>query len=469
MANYLVPSAKTLNLGTDGNDTFTLRTALQVSVEGRAGNDLVTASLADTTNYTLASLGTGAGNDTVTFSGGTGNNASITLGAGNDFVSADAFTFTSTLFQGGGGNDTIVLSAATLSNATIAGNAGNDRITADSLTVITTSQILLGGGKDTLSFSGSMTAATVQGGGGSDLISANFVATTNGTQILGDEIGSEFYGNDTIAVSSVGGITAGLIQGAGGADRISASNFLGSAATINGNFGKDSIVLSAAASDVSALIAGGAGGDTISFVGLLSGQTNIGTIKGGGGTDLITVTNVGVLDVLGNGSAIFVDGGAGADTILIDIGNDTGRSITGETVVKYGAATESNLANTDTISAFSAAAGSTLNSGSFTISQSIVSATLLTDDVAGQFLTDVGGIITWTGSQSDITARVDYLDTVVSQGKAGVLTDVGGTSYLFVQGGATGGGNADDLIVQLGQGVTGLSVVGGTALTVKFD
>ena len=113
MASYLVQSASTLYEGTDSNDTFLVQTALQNTVKGGAGNDVISAEENNVGSWTQALINGNDGNDTITFSAGTGANASILGGAGNDLLSAEGATLTATLFQAGGGTDSMNLSAGT--------------------------------------------------------------------------------------------------------------------------------------------------------------------------------------------------------------------------------------------------------------------------------------------------------------------------------------------------------------------
>jgi len=471
MASYLVPSASTLSEGTDSNDTFLVQTALQNTVKGGAGNDVISAEENNVGSWTQALINGNDGNDTITFSAGTGANASILGGAGNDLLSAEGVTLTSTLFQAGGGTDSLNLSAGTYAaGATIAGNAGADLISAEAATNVSTSEILLGAGADTLKFSGDITATTINGGGGADLISANFSAT-GPVVIQGDTIGSEFYGNDTLLLSAISAGTA-LIQGAGGADVISASitqNSTGS--TVNGNYGKDSVVLSAAGSNSAEyFVAGGAGADTITVQGVTTAVTSVADVRGGGGNDLITVNAVGATAEAAYTTAVEVQGGAGSDTILLDVIPVTGAaSSISLGSVRYDDFTESNLSSTDTVSAFAAAPGTDATTGGILFNQDVVSAFRLTSVEGNTNFSATNGVVTWLGDDADITARAEVLDGALGQGATTTLTNLGGTSFLFVQGGSAGGGTDDDLIVKLGNGVSAVAVAGGTAITISIS
>ena len=94
MASYLVQSAETLSEGTSSNDTFLVQTALQNTVKGLAGNDLISAEANNVGSWTQALINANDGNDTITFSAGTGAQASILGGAGNDLLSAEGVTLT---------------------------------------------------------------------------------------------------------------------------------------------------------------------------------------------------------------------------------------------------------------------------------------------------------------------------------------------------------------------------------------
>ena len=282
---------------------------------------------------------------------------------------------------------------------TIAGNGGADLISAEAATQVSTSHVLLGGGADTLKFSGTLTASTINGGGGADLISANFSAT-GPVVIQGDTIGSEFYGNDTIAVSAISAGTA-LIQGAGGADVISASITQNStASTVHGNFGKDSVVLSAAGANSSQyFVAGGAGADTITIQGVTTAVTSVADVRGGGGADLITVDANGATAEAAYTTAVEVEGGAGADTILLDIIDVTGN---GSSIslgsVRYTDFTESNLSAMDTVSAFEGAAGTDATTGAIMFNTDVVSAVRVTSVEGNADFSATNGVVTWLGT-----------------------------------------------------------------------
>jgi hypothetical protein len=473
MANFLVTSASTSATGSDANDTFTLNTALAVSVQGAGGNDAVSAANS-VASYQGSRYGLNEGNDTITLSGGgVSKDVSIYGGAGKDLVNLNGVSFTSTKLEMGGGNDVMELSAGILDGATIGGNEGNDKISATNAANVTSTIFNLGSGADTITFEAAsvVETTTVQGGGGADTFSAGFAAGS-AIVMLGDQVGTEFYGNDTIQVSAAGvGIEKGLIQGGGGADVISANTFLGDKATINGNFGKDLITITnAGTTDDSALVAGGAGGDTITFTTVASGVQNFVSVNGGGGSDSITF-NVAAISTGNTLTAGFIQGGAGADVILIETTvMSGGGGGTAAGYIKYTSFADSNSTNMDTISAFDAA-GAAASTGQFVVTQSVVDATTLTDDIGGKFTTTNGYIsnAAWAGDETTITARAEYLDIVVANGSTVGLSDVNGTNYLFVKGSTgTTADLSDDLLVKIGNDIDTVAAAGNTAITVSL-
>ena len=168
-------------------------------------------------------------------------------------------------------------------------------------------------------------------------------------------------------------------------------------------------------------------------------------------------------------TAVEVEGGAGADTILLDIIDVTGAvSSISLGSVRYTDFTESNLSATDTVSAFEGAVGTDATTGAILFNQDVVSAVRVTSVEGNADFSATDGAVTWLGSDLSITARAAVLDGDLAKGRFVTLTDNAGTDFLFIQGGSVGGGTDDDLIVKFGNDVSAVTVAGGTAITVAI-
>lgn len=447
MANFLITTPNSLTQGTDSNDLLVLSTALGTTVYGNGGADQISAS--GPVNGVNAILNGGAGNDSIYLTAGAPilTVAKVLGGAGNDLIVMSGATVNNSTIHGGGGADTIVLlSGSTFSASTINGMGGADLITASDLT-FANSLLALGGGNDTLNLVSANigTGVTIAAGGGSDLISANVTTYLGPIRIEGDTIGdSEFFGNDTIRI---GGdlLVSSLIQGGGGADVISASAALGNANTVNGNAGADIIAIDVISGSAN-FVGGGAGADSISLAGIRT--ANAVSVYGGGGVDLITVSG----SVAGAGLIV---GGEGSDTINV-------RGITGGFTLGYASFSESNIANTDFISA-------AVTGNAYTISQSVVSASTGASLANSQFTTNSGGVVTFTaGFASNLTTRLESLDRNLTQGQTVAFSDGNGNSYIFIQGGGANSGLEGDFLAQTNVTGAGFVIAGGTGISVNF-
>lgn len=464
MTNFLINSSDTNNLGSEEADLFQLNTAKDVTIKGKGGDDTVSANAAVNGSDLLIQGAEGADSIFFTANSIAFDESSIRGGAGADFLAFDAGSgIGSSKIAGGGGADTLQMSAVLGTSLAIGMGGGNDLVSASALTLFSAS-LTLGGGDDTLQLtSASGVGSTIRGGGGADVISAS-IGTASALQIYGDAVSSQYYGNDTITISGTMVGQSAYIFGGGGADSISIQTGIVDAtgSTIIGGNGKDFITLDAVESTANILYQGGAGADTIALTGD-SLATGFGTIEGGAGADVISVS--AAVTSVGSADGALIIGGDGADSInLGDVVTGANTSV----VIRYNNFGESNLSAMDVITSdFTASGGSAL-----AIQQSAVSAEVATGYANANWSTDTGGLVTFVSAKGNgVTARAEQLDAGLEEGKTVVFADSSGIDYLFIQGGAEGGGTSDDLLVQIVTSLavgSGLTTVGGTSVVVNF-
>jgi VCBS repeat-containing protein len=313
---------------------------LGVTIEGSAGNDIVTSSstvpgqplptsLADTIrgnggNDSLRGL---AGNDTIL--GGTGNDTlvggsgadSLDGGDGDDLVYIDS---DDVAFVGGIGTDTLIIQGTIgaaginlLSNGfeRFTGNSGNDIVSGAGAT---TNLVLLGqGGNDTLaggeandSINGSTGNDSLVGGGGADtLVGGSGIDSLDGGS--GDD--TLYIDADDAAITGGAGFDAVIMQGSIGYNGlVMHANGL---ERFTGNFGND-VVSGSGASTIALNLNGNGGNDTLTGGGgadSLFGSSGNDSLSGGGGGDSLS----------GGSDNDTLNGGAGTDTLNGGSGNDT--------------------------------------------------------------------------------------------------------------------------------------------------
>jgi hypothetical protein len=333
---FFVTQEGTLNKGGSGNDTVFTFTGTQsaTTVKGVAGNDLITfanqttaitvrghASAHRSTAGSLVSIYSGAYVSAGTVFNGATTAGSVTLPSADVEVSAQIQTLqntgvsvlTQSLIAGGEGNDSIYLGdqVTTFSNVSIGGGKGND---------------ILGtfnSGANTAGHLGVITGSQVRGGAGNDTVFVNTEgASASNFKVVGNA------GNDSVMFSgAVAEINSGLIGGGAGNDDVVVDVQSSNNSTIAGGAGNDSINVLFSAGDANGtLIAGdnstSTGKDTINL-GL--GTVSSITVDGGLGADSIVLS--GVTD---NGKLYF-DAGGGNDTVFFQsAGQDT---ISGSTVL----------------------------------------------------------------------------------------------------------------------------------------
>lgn len=243
--------------------------------------------------FELANLSAGAGNNTLT---ATAFSGPVTLngGEGNDTL-LGATSFVNVL-NGGAGNDSLKGGSV---KDTLYGGSGNDSL----LGMGDTDKLYGEDGEDTLI--GGTGNDTLDGGAGTgDLVvdSGNINFTLKNTQLVGN-------GTDSLT-----GIETASLTGGTSSNKLDASLFTGNV-TLIGDAGNDTLI-------------GGSGNDS------LRGDVGSDLLKGRDGDDLLNGGN----DTLTSGTDNdTLNGGNGNDTLLGGIGNDALSGYTGNDVLNGGA------------------------------------------------------------------------------------------------------------------------------------
>ena len=214
------------------------------------------------------------------------------------------------------GNDSIALESGTWSNLSIKAGDNADTIAISTGTTVSTKTSYFGAkGADSISVltDDVSTSSSVYAGMGHDTIVIGESAET--TYVVGG------FGNDSVLLNS-GSDTSLTIVGGGMADTINlGSSFegliYGDTLTEGSNDGADTIGSTAQALIGASSVYGGGGSDTIAF----SCQAEAAVLSGGSAGDRIEVDHVG--------TAITIDGGKGADTIVLSSHVSAGGSVLG--------------------------------------------------------------------------------------------------------------------------------------------
>ena len=262
---------------------------------GGAGNDSI--SLKDVTvTDGIANINGEAGNDSISVenvSVSAGGTMNIAGGDGNDYISADTFSFEADLTISGGANNDIISVKNVSQNADISidGGLGNDSISVANATLEFATYLQISGadGPDTVVIdnvtSKNNSVWSITGGAGKDVISVNNVTTeiesnltfetgadddkislSNAT-INSDKV--EIYtgaGNDYILISDTTlqeNVTFNITDEAG-KDTISVSNVQNNGNSLVISAGSDNNLISVKDSN-NIVITGGGGADTLAF------------------------------------------------------------------------------------------------------------------------------------------------------------------------------------------------------------
>jgi len=438
-----------------------IRTFNKSNLYGNAGNDTI-AFGANLTTVTASTFGGGAGDDFM------GVIRQVSAGAAPAITNqSGAGTWTTTFIEGGGGADTVSIDsnaiALNLSASTVQGSLGADSIFLRTNGTLQGTQLLGGGNNDTITAlaSAGATAVTIAGGGGNDSLMLTIGANgSNSNLILGDALNSisEYDDGDLINVQMLDAdlFSASTIQAGGGSDTV---NIGGSAINADGAAGilvqlqAGNDTFTATTGNVSAVtIEAGAGNDAVYFA---SGADNS-LVKGGGGNDTVTFGHSVLTTNAYNTTTVY--GGAGSDLFTQSAGNDLGNVAHGIRFA-YETATESTLSAMDTIE-FGGGNGSTFALRYEGAALALANfATASTNGTA--IATANNGVVSFENDgASSLTARVEFLDANLTAARVAVFNNSNNNrEYLFIQGGASGGGIGDDLVVQLG---TAGSVTGST-------
>ena len=305
--------------GGEGNDTIDLSEGGGIAVgadatgvvRGEAGNDVITLDRILTGARGAATVSGGEGNDDITLYNGShlgwsaGATGQVQGDAGNDSIEltdTDVGYSGAGTVSGGADDDRIIMS-----NGNIGRNLGSYGAPD------ATGRILGDAGDDTISLYGVRVGyyggGTVDGGEGDDSI-----VLENNTSI-GDLNGSSGEvrggaGDDIISsnIIYVGRNGAGVISGGDGNDRITMRNgrYIGMNADATGQ------------------VLGDAGNDTISLDATRVGFEGAGTVSGGEGDDVISLSRNSSLGERETGSARIM-GDAGDDSIFLDDRTYVGR------------------------------------------------------------------------------------------------------------------------------------------------
>lgn len=289
------------NIGTTNmtvfSDTVTASTALALTVDSLAGNDILTGSTAadylqgNAGNDTILggvsvaadTLDGGTGNDTITI-GSTGVAHSVLAGAGDDTISAGAFATALMSIDGGTGTDTFNITmpaAATAINGLA--NVEIVNVTPTGATALTTIDAVVAPGATltvnnlaafVLTFTGTAEldgAFNITGNTAADIISGSTCATIGDTITTGG-------GGDSVF-------------GDAGADTINHSGV--AAANLNGGLGADTYNLAATATGADVIYMDGAAAadSNISGWDIINGAS----FNGAGTKDTVKVGNANVL------------------------------------------------------------------------------------------------------------------------------------------------------------------------------
>lgn len=475
MASYIVGSSQTLSATTGadsvwvqsggagssevfalgGDDTITIESINNNSAAGLTARGAGGADSIHIDSGTFSAGGPklygGAGNDTITVSGG-GTYSVINTNEDNDLLNAvGSATISSISFSTG--SDTLVLSGTV---GSVGMGNGHDEFSGTLISVTSASTVKLGDGRDTIE------VLSLRGAGGASAITIQGDTDTN-------------FGADSINLGVVD-ITGLVVKGQGGSDTITVSGASVSS-LIQGNDGHDVVTVLDFSGDTT--IGGGKGKDTIDLdaFAAISGE-----IYGGNQADSIFIRSGVAVGV--DASTMSIAGGAGADTITVSgaANLDSGTYAT----LAYSAASESNLAAIDLFQIVSGTtSGAATNlSGGVKINVDFNGAANISaistgygvaraGNATSYVVTDASGIATFEGDlsgtvNSSVTAAVEALDeAVITKSDGALFTLAGGAEYLFIQGGSSG--TSDDYVLSFNGMSASMISDAGSAFTVTFS
>jgi len=421
--------------GGDGNDVITAGIGSD-NLSGNAGNDSFTLAANFTSADTIAG---GDGNDTLSVNSGAVD-TTFTNVSGVEILSlADAAAST-----------TLGTTAQAAGIVSITGNAGNDRLTASAYTVglaVTSGtgddNFTTGSGNDSFTFlTGELNANdTITAGTGTDSIRLNnsgaaFTGTVDFSAVQGvesitlidaDGVSTNASDTVTLTVSAAGTSSSTTISIDASAvtdtnDAVTVNNATGSA---NRNFS----------------ITGGAGND------VLAGSDGADTISGGAGSDNLT-GNGGVDQLAGGAGNDTIDAGAGNDVVTGDDGNDSITAGAGNDSLSGGEGNDTfvfaaNFDRDDSVAGGNGTDTLSANSGMVDIAfNAVTSVEVLTLTTASTATLGAGaqaaGITTVNGAAGDdtISASAFTVGLAIASGAGAdnVTTGSGNDSFTFATG-----------------------------------
>ncbi len=386
------------NLGTvsltAGGSSFNISNVEELDIVGGSGDDTITVGNLDGTTITNNSItfSGGAGNDTLNgayaskrlvASGGEGDDTLITGsaddvldgGGGNDTLSGGAGN---DILGGGAGADTVQFTNAASGVVVdmVGGTASDGEGGSDLLYSI---ESAVGSNYDDSFIMGGGTGGSLDGGGGYDTLTVSGNATGDNAFLVAESAGHVLVttsGFTTFTLDVVG--TENLIIDAGGGNDsvtigdLSATEIDADGVTLLGGDGND-VLLGSVGNEVldgganNDLLDGGDGFDTVAFSGATSGvnvslASNAVFADGQGGTDNIynieTVVGTDYVDqIVGDANANTLFGGAGGDTLFGNSGDDILRGGAGDDILydSSGSATPSKAVTATTFLAPKAA------------------------------------------------------------------------------------------------------------------
>jgi Ca2+-binding RTX toxin-like protein len=444
-------SANTITTGS-GNDT----------IDGGGGADVIAA---------------GGGNDTISYygsetsiDGGTGTNTLLmrvagTVNLGNaDQTSGDSTNVTNLQNVDASALSSAVSIIGSSSANTITGGSGNDTIDGGGGADV----IAAGGGNDTVTYRS--TETSIDGGSGSDTLvlaaaggitAVNFAVVAGSDQTTGDSVSIINFENiDASAISSAltvaGSSSANTITAGSGNDTIDGG---GGADVIAAGGGNDSVTYRGTESAID----GGSGADTL--VMLAAATVNLGNADQTSG-DSTNVANFENVDASALSAALSITGASSANTITGGSGNDTIDGGGGADVISAGA-------GNDTVSYYGSETSIDGGTGINTlVLHSAVAVNLGNADVTSGDSVNVSNFLnvdasalssaeslTGSSSANTITGGSGN-DTIDGAGGADVVNAGGGNDTVIYHGTETsidGGSGNDTLVLAVGGGITAVN------------
>ncbi len=404
--------------GGTGNNTLQLTNATTVNL---AQTDQTTGDAVNVTNFHNVDAATLLNGISITGSGGAnvirggqggdsidggGGGDTINAAAGNDTVTARG---SESAIDGGTDVDTLVLLAGTAAGAVnFAVAAGSDQTTGDATNVTNFENLTASAVTTNLTVTGSTSANTIttgsgndviHGGGGSDLINAG--AGDDAVDYQGSELTIDGgSGTNTLVLRGVAVVNLSVSADQTVGDSVSVVGFTNVDASLLANN------LTLTGSTAANTILGGTGADTI------DGNGGADTINAGGGDDTVNY----------RGTETAIDGGTGADTLMLMAGS-------GITSVDFSLAAGSDQTNGDTVNV------SNFDKLNATVLTSAV--TVVGSSGANTILTGSGNDVIQGGAGADSINAGAGDDSIDYWGSETLIDGDTGTNTLVMRNAAT--------------------------------